>query len=112
METQGKTMQEQLAKLNPYILVVLYKGENYHKDDTPDIIRSQHLPHIFKQKEAGILSIAMPVRDETNIAAIGIYNLTDKEQLKDWLEKDPAVIQGIFTYEMLSSIGMQGDTLL
>jgi len=112
MEAQTSGMHEQLDKLKPYILVVLSKGENYENEDTPEIIRTQHLPYVFKQKQAGVLSIAMPVRDQTDIAAIGIYNLTDKEQLKGWLDKDPAVIQGVFTYEILNSIGMQGDQLL
>jgi uncharacterized protein YciI len=106
------TMTEALARLKPYVLAILRKGENYNNPETKTIIQTEHLPHTFKQIENGILSIAMPMREENSeIAAIGIYNTTDKAEIRKWLDNDPAVIKGIFTFDLLNCIGMQGDGL-
>ena len=54
----------------------------------------------------------MPVMDNTDVAAIGIYNSLNKEELKQLTDTDPAVQKGVFTYELLNSVGMKGDTLV
>jgi len=100
----------QLANRQFYTLLVLYKTEKYHLPATPKIIQGEHLPHLFDLREKGIVLIAMPVMDHTNVAAIAVYN-TDKEAARSYVESDPAVKQGIFTYELLSAMGMKGDSL-
>lgn len=99
-----------LAKLKPYVLVVLRKGVNYSSPNTPKIIQSEHLPHVFKNIELGHVAISLPVRDETDIAAIAIFN-TDKETARLIMEEDPGVKQGVFTYELLNAIGLPGARL-
>ena len=101
----------QLARLKPYLFVLLRKGRNYEQPDTLKIIQSEHLPYVFSWREKGAIAVTMPIRDETNIAAIAIFNITDKDEAKKIMENDPAVIKGIFTYELLNAIGMKGDTL-
>jgi len=102
-----------LAKLKSYLLVLLRKGENYNNPETPNIIRNEHLPYVFKQKEQGIMSIAMPLREpDSEFAALGIYNITDKEELTKVLLNDPAVQKKVFRFEILNAIGMTGDTLM
>ena len=103
---------QELTKLKPYALVILKKGPNYERPDTPERIRTQHLPYVFKLKAQGIVAITMPVRDTTDVTAIGIFTVTDKGQVKQYMEADPAVIEGIFLYEIVNAIGLQGDTLL
>lgn len=102
-----------LAKLKPYVLLILKKGENYGMSDTPRIIQSEHLPYVFKQREEdGIMVLTMPIMDNsTDFTAIAIYNTTDKEKVKNLVDSDPAVMAGIFNYEIVSSIGLAGDTL-
>src|SRR6185369_3085505 len=87
-----------LAKLKPYVLLILKKGENYGFSDTPRIIQSEHLPYVFKQREEdGIMVLTMPIIDNTTeFTAIAIYNTTDKEKVRELVEKDPAVMAGIF----------------
>jgi len=101
-----------LSIIKPYVLLILTKGENYGLNDTPRIIQSEHLPYVFQQRDDHHMVLTMPVMDNSSsIAAVAIYNSTDKEEVKKLVEKDPAIQAGIFNYEILSSIGLPGDTL-
>jgi uncharacterized protein YciI len=100
-----------LASIKPYILLILTKGENYGISDTPRIIQSEHLPYVFKQRENGIMLLTMPVMDDTNITAVAVYNTTDKEEVRKLVAKDPAIEAGIFNYEIVTALGLPGDTL-
>jgi hypothetical protein len=66
---------------------------------------------LFRLRAEGKMTMSMPVIDNTDVSAIGVYTSLDKEEVKRLTENDPAVQQGIFTYELLSCIGMQGDSL-
>jgi uncharacterized protein YciI len=101
-----------LAAMNRYTLIILTKGENYEQEDTRRIIQSEHLPYTFKLREQGKLLLAMPVNDDTSIAAIGIYASADKAEVEELAKQDPAVIKKIMNYELLSTIGLKGDTLI
>ena len=102
-----------LSKLKPYVLLILKKGENYGMSDTPRIIQSEHLPYVFKQREDGMMLLTMPIMDNsTEFTAIAIYNTTEKEKVIALVKKDPAIMAGIFDYEIVSSVGLQGDILL
>jgi uncharacterized protein YciI len=101
----------ELAKSRPYVLVVLTKGVNYEHPDTRRIIQSEHLPYTFKLRKEGIVVLAMPVYDDTRIAAIGIYAGRSKEEVKKLVVNDPGVKAGIFEYEIVNSMGLQGDAL-
>lgn len=100
-----------LSKIKPYVLLILSKGENYGMSDTPRIIQSEHFPYVFKQREEGIMSLTMPVMDDTNIAAVAVYNTTNKEEVQKLVEGDPAIKAGIFKYEIVMGMGLPGDTL-
>lgn len=102
-----------LAKLKPYLLVLLRKGEKYHEPETNNIIRNEHLPYVFKLKEQGLMSITMPLREqESEFAAIGVLNTTDKAEAENIMRNDPAVQKKVFIFEILNCIGIQGDRLL
>lgn len=101
----------QLANRMPYTLLVLYKGENYASPGTQKVIQSEHLPYLFDLREKGIVLLAMPVMDEGSLAAIAVYSSTDKEAVRGYIENDPAVMKGIFTYQLLSAMGIKGDGL-
>ncbi len=100
-----------LSKGRPYTMLILKKGANYNNETSRKIIQSEHLPHLFKQQDEGVMCFSMPVMDNTDIAGIAVYALTDKEQVKNYVEADPAVRANIFSYELLSSMGLQGDSL-
>jgi hypothetical protein len=101
-----------LASIKPYVLVVLTKGKHYESPDTPRIIQSEHLPYVFQQRADNQMVLTMPVRDnDSKIAAVGIYNTVDKEEVKRLLDMDPAIMAGVFEYEVLIGMGLPGDTL-
>jgi uncharacterized protein YciI len=101
-----------LASIKPYIVVVLTKGENYGLSDTPRIIQSEHLPYVFNQRDNNNMVITMPIMDnESSLAAVAVYNTTDKDQVKKLMDKDPAVMAGVFKYEIVTGMGLPGDRL-
>jgi uncharacterized protein YciI len=103
---------QKLAGMNRYTLLILTKGENYEHADARKILQSEHLPYTFKLREEGKMLLTMPVHDNTPIAAIGIYALTDKAEVEELAKQDPAVINKILNYELLSAVGLKGDTLV
>jgi uncharacterized protein YciI len=111
LEFVPQELLPQLARIRPYILLLLTKGPNYELPDTRRIIQSEHLPYTFQQRKEGILALTMPVNDNTRIAAIGIYTGLSKEAVTARVENDPAVKAGIFEYEIVNAMGMQGDVL-
>jgi hypothetical protein len=101
-----------LASIKPYTLVVLTKGENYGLSDTPRIIQSEHLPYVFEQRRDNHMVLTMPIKDnESNLAAIAVYNSTDKDEIKRLMDKDPAIMAGVFDYEIVTGLGLPGDKL-
>jgi uncharacterized protein YciI len=100
-----------LADLSPYTLVVLRKGDCYHDDNAMEIIQGKHLPYVFEQRDRGDMILTFPIMDNTDLAAIAIYNTQSKHDVRDWMEQDPAVQAGIFSYEIVSGVGLKGDTL-
>ncbi len=102
----------QLANLKLYTVVLLYKGENYQSAPTQQIIQGEHLPYLFSLREQGIVLLSIPIMDNSQVAAVAVYNTPDKEVVRAHVENDPALIKNIFTYELLSGMGMKGDTLL
>ena len=100
-----------LSKGKPYSLLLLKKGEKYNSPDAARIIQAEHLPHLFRQQDEGVMCFSIPVMDNTELAGIALYTLTDKEAVKSYAEGDPAVKAGVFTYEIWSCMGLQGDSL-
>ncbi|WP_205510815.1 hypothetical protein [Longitalea arenae] len=101
-----------LANIKPYVIVVLTKGENYGLSDSPRIIQSEHLPYIFQQRRDNHMVLTMPIMDnDTKLAAVAVYNTTDKEEVKNLMEKDPAIMAGVFDYEIVTGMGLPGDKL-
>src|SRR5258708_35586136 len=111
LEFVPQELLPQLAKIRPYVLLLLTKGANYGRPDTRRIIQSEHLPYTFQQRAEGILALTMPVNDDTRIAAIGIYAGRSKEEGKKLVENDPAVKAGVFRYEIGKSMGWAGRVL-
>jgi len=101
-----------LANIKPYIVVVLTKGENYGLSDSPRIIQSEHLPYVFNQRDNDHMVITIPIMDnDSSLAAVAVYNTPDKEKVKKLMDKDPAVVAGVFKYEIVTGMGLPGDQL-
>lgn len=48
--------------------------------------------------------------EENDIRGIGIFN-ADKQRVKEIMDEDPGVKQGVFVYEILDVKSFPGDTL-
>lgn len=101
----------QMGNMKPYTILLLKKGPEFDSADAQQIIQSEHLPHLFKLRAEGKMLLAMPIKDNTDLTGIAIYDSMDKEELKKLTETDPGVQKGVFTYELLNSMGIKGDTL-
>jgi hypothetical protein len=56
-------------------------------------------PFFLLKLYPSLFNLTMPVMDNNrNLAAAAIYNTTDKEEVKRLMDKDPAIMAGVFTY--------------
>ncbi len=102
-------MRERLRAAKPYTLVILHKTP---KRDEPgsDAIIWEHGRRNFQLRDQGALAIVCPIRDESDVAGIGIFT-TNPEDTRRIMEGDPAVQAGILTYEVHPTRGFPGSTL-
>lgn len=61
-------------------------------------------------REDGVLPIVCPVRDNTEVAGIGIFNASLEEVQKIY-ENDPAIKEGYLSFEVHPCTGFPGSML-
>ena len=107
-------IMSQVQKGKHYILWLLKRNPDYNKEESQEEaqkIQMAHLHNIFKLKAEGKLVLAGPVDTDAELRGIGIFNLTDMEEVKKLVEEDPAVKSGRLTYEIYPWFGLPGDKL-
>lgn len=102
-------VREMISKTKPYTAVILRKT---YKIDEPgaDKIVWEHGRRNFELRRDGILCIVCPIRDESDLAGIGIFS-TDVAETKKIMDQDPGVRAGIFTYEIHATRSFASDAL-
>lgn len=82
------------------------------KPDHPDVqkIIWEHGRRNFALRADRLLSVVCPVTVESNVAGLGIFN-TKVEETKKIMDEDPAVLAGIFIYEIYPCRSFPGDSL-
>ena len=70
----------------------------------------EHGRRNFLLGEEGKLAIVCPVTVEAELNGIGIFT-TSLEETKKIMDGDPAVMAGVFEYELHPCIGFPGDGL-
>ena len=108
-EITDEFMKEMMLKTKNYTVVILKATEKIKEPGTEEIIW-EHGRRNFQLREEGILSIVCPIRDESNVNGVGIFN-RDTDEVKKIMDEDPGVIAGIFTYEIHDSRSFPGDKL-
>jgi uncharacterized protein YciI len=105
-------IMEQVSKGMQYTLVLLKKGskDDQNQEEANKILMA-HLHHLFKLKIEGKMLLAGPIDEDGELRGICIYNLTDKEEVKKYVEEDPAVKSGRLSYEIYPWFGIPGDGL-
>jgi uncharacterized protein YciI len=102
-------MREQLATTKAYTLVLLKAGPNYANEGNEQVIW-EHGRRNFQLRAEGKLPIVGPVRDETDLCGVCVFDTT-AEEAEQLMAGDPAVRAGILTFEVHPIRSFPGDAL-
>ena len=102
-------MLQMLGTTRPYCIVILRDGPNKDMEGRDKIVW-EHGRRNFSLRAQGSLSIVCPIRDESDIHGIGIFNAT-VEEVREIMEGDPTVQAGIVVYEIHPTRSFPGDSL-
>ena len=97
------------TEVREYALVMLKQGPNYGSAGSDTIIW-EHGRRNFALRASGVLSIVVPIRDDTEWCGVGIFDASQEEAARI-LDGDPAVIAGVLAYEVHPGRSFIGDTL-
>lgn len=81
--------------MKTYVMVFLKAGKN-RTQSAPEAkkIQEQHMQHLDKMHKEGKLLMAGPFTDEHEIKGILVMNSLDIDEVKDFVEQDPAILAG------------------
>lgn len=100
----GKNLSAQSNKkdnLKPYYFVLLKKGAHRDQDSaTAAKIQKGHLENINKLAAAGKLNVAGPFLDDGEMRGIFIFDSGSEDEVRYFVDNDPAVKAGRLTYEI------------
>ena len=108
-EITDEYMQAQLALTKTYTLVLLKAGANYDAPDTGATIW-EHGRRNFELRDAGVMPIVGPLLDDTDTCGACILTVPPDEAAR-LMDTDPAVVAGIFTYELHPMRSFPGSAL-
>ena len=102
-------MQRMLALTRNYSVVILQDGPCRQISGKESVIW-EHARRNFALREEGLLSIVCPVSGEGPVRGVGIFN-AGTDRVREIMDEDPCVREGIFTYEIYPCRGFPGDHL-
>jgi hypothetical protein len=108
-EITDEYMKKMLSRTKHYCVVILSRGPNYDKVGKEKIIW-EHGRRNFVLRNGGLMPIICPFADESNIAGLAIFNASI-DQVKNTMDDDPAVKEGVLVYEVHDCISFPGDYL-
>jgi hypothetical protein len=104
-----ETMRERLQGVRPYTAVLLRATDKCVRPDVDHVIW-EHGRRNFALREQGVLAIVLPVDDDSDWAGLGIFT-APPDEVRAIMDQDPAVMAGIFTYEVHPVRGFPGSSL-
>ena len=102
-------MYEMFPKTKEYCIVLLKPGPKTDQTGVENIIW-EHGRRNFALRADGQLSIVCPVTVEGDLSGLGIFN-TSIEETRTIMDGDPAVLAGVFIYEVYPCRSFPGDSL-
>jgi uncharacterized protein len=88
-------------EMKQYFLVLLKKGPKRDQDSvTAAQIQDGHMKHLDKMYRDGKMDLAGPMGDEGDIRGICVYNVATMEEVKKFVEMDPAIQSGRLVAEI------------
>lgn len=102
-------MRQMLPLAKSYCIVILKAGPKRHESGV-DKILWEHGRRNFALRAEGLLSIVCPIRDDSEVNGVGIFNTT-VEEARQIMDGDPGVQAGVFVYELHPCRSFPGDKL-
>jgi len=109
VEITDEYMMEMRKKTQPYTFVILHKTPKADESGADKIIW-EHGRRNHQMRRDGVLRIALPVRDESNVAGIMVFS-KNIDETKKIMDEDPGVKADIFVYEIHETRSFKGDAL-
>jgi len=104
-----ETMRSRLSTAKSYTAMVLRTTPTFVRPDVDPIVW-EHGRRNMALVDAGLLSIVLPVTDDSGLAGFGIFALTPDDTVTV-MDADPGVRAGIFTYDIHPVRGFPGSAL-
>lgn len=104
-----EAMRAAMGTTRPYSVVILRDGPRADHPDR-DAIVWEHGRRNFRLRAAGLLAVVLPVRDDSAVDGIGIFDL-DPEETRAVMDADPGVQAGVFAFEVHPARSFPGDRL-
>jgi uncharacterized protein YndB with AHSA1/START domain len=104
-----ETMQSRLSATKTYTVLVLRTTAAFSRPACDPVIR-EHGRRNMALAEAGLLSVVLPVTDDTDTAGYGVFS-TDPDATRRIMDGDPGVRAGIFSFELHPVRGFPGSAL-
>jgi hypothetical protein len=102
-------MMQMRTTTKNYTLLILKAGPRFTAPDVNKIIW-EHGRKNFSLRADGLLSIVCPVLDDSDVKGAGIFN-ADLDTVRNIMEEDPGVREGVFIYELHPCRSFPGDKL-
>ncbi len=111
-EVTDEFVQKAVATGKQYCAYLYRVGPNRDQPaEELEKIQADHLRYLFQLRAEGKLVIDGSVTDDSELENIGIFSVTDTEEVRRLLEGDPAFQAGRVTYEIHPWFGIPGDCL-
>jgi hypothetical protein len=99
------------TNMKPYTVAFLYSGPNYAvfsdmKVPEAFTLQAKHLEGVRANVEAGLQILAAPIlTPDGKVRALGVFHPhVTVEQATEIMQRDPAVVAGRFTFEVVQTI--------
>ncbi|MGP8214814.1 MAG: YciI family protein [Bacteroidia bacterium] len=102
-----------VASGRQYCIVFLNAGPSYNSipGEQQQKLQMDHLIHLFTLKKQGHILLVGPLIDNPVTRGIAIFNSENKEEVRKYMEADPAVKAGRHTFEIYHWFGIPGDKI-
>ena len=104
-------MKAMMPKAKSFTAVILKRTNADYKDPKNQALVWEHARRNFQLRADAQMPIVCPVNDSSDVAGIAIMDAT-MEEAKKIMEGDPAVMAGLFTYEVHPCKGFPGSALI
>jgi uncharacterized protein YciI len=104
-------IQQKISAGRRYSLVLLKAGPRFKDETLAQKIQASHLKYLFELREQGTLLLNGPIFGNDELKGVGIYDLTDKDEVIRIVGLDPSVQEGRFVFEVFDWFGLPGDSL-